>query len=75
MRDFSSNHHALLAKLCKNITRHVGMWTLHREIHEFSVNSCIAVKKLFLNNIHGTIKRLAFAKQHDRTVHDSFGTM
>ncbi len=47
MRDLSSNRHAPLAKLCENITPHVGMVTLCKEIHELGVNSCIAVKKPF----------------------------
>lgn len=70
MRDLSSNRRAPLAELCENITPHVGVGTLRKEIHELGVNSCIAVKKPFLNNIHRA-KRLAFAKQHVLwTVHD-----
>ena len=63
MIDLSSNRRAPLAKLCENITPHVGMVTLYKEIHELGVNSCIAVKKPFLSDIHKA-KRLAFAKQH-----------
>jgi len=61
MRDLSSNRRTPLAELCKNITLHVGMRTLYKEIHELGVNSCIAIKKPFLNNIHRA-KTLAFAK-------------
>jgi transposase len=63
MRDLSSNYCAPLAELCENIIPHVGMGTLHKEIHELGVNGYIAVKKPFLNDIN-RVKRLAFAKQH-----------
>ena len=63
MRDLSSNRPASLVELCENIAPHIGMGTLREEIHELGVNSCIVVKKPFLNNIYRA-KRLTFAKQH-----------
>jgi transposase len=62
-RDLSSNRRAPLAELCSNVTSSVGMSTLRKELHELGVNSCIAVKKPFLSDIHKA-KRLAFANEH-----------
>ena len=61
--DLSSNCRAPLAELCNNVTPSVCMLTLRKEIHELGVNSCIAVKKPFLSDMHKA-KRLAFAKEH-----------
>jgi hypothetical protein len=51
------------AELYNNVTPSMRMSTLHKEIHELGVNSCIAVKKPFLSDVHKA-KRLAFAKEH-----------
>jgi hypothetical protein len=62
-RDFLKNCCAPLAILASNFPTPICIRTLRKEVHEFDMKSCIAVRKSFLNDKH-MANRLAFAKEH-----------
>lgn len=70
VNDVKKNRHASLQDITNNTALEVSLSTIRHTLHEHGLNSRIAAKKPFINNVNKA-KRLAFAYKHQKmTIND-----